>query len=1732
MSLPMPMRLRLTHFIKATVVFALVISSLTIISAPTANAATAGTGNCATTVDSVTGVNVVENGNFCYLVFWGSNAHTFTAPTGVTSADLLIIAGGGAGGAAAWGGGGGAGELVLYTGYGVSSGSATPVSVGPGGTSGTNSITNFTANRSTNGTNSWVGSSSGVVALPGGAGASYAWEADATKGGGTTYNGGSGGGATEYPSLLSGGTSTATSSGSRTGYGNNGGANYGVSSQTGGGGGGSGAAGVAGGPAVTGSGAGGSGTTAASAWITAISSGMAAAWQSATSGGKIAGGGGGGATNRGAGGAGGGGAGGNSSSLTGDSGVANTGSGGGGASYNGGGGYGGAGANGLVVVKYRFMVTATFNSNYGTPTTSTQSIAAGSSTALTANAFTRSGYSFAGWAANADGTGVQLDNSASVTITAATTYYATWTTIYTTGLVVNLDATKTNSLASNSATSWKSITPGNSTLTSVGWNATAAITTGSTIGAVTLGSAKYVDMGKNNVANISGAITVETWVKCTSLVTANWNIIATHWFTSSAGSVEATDWHFDLHNGKLELYIGGASATSKTGSKTFTQAADCNKWMLVGFTQKADGKIQFYVNGQPDGAEQASALHPSNAGAILQIGDGRSGSEGFVGSMSRYREYNVALTAAQILGNYNAEAATYGLSVNSTDATLSGLAVSSGSLGQVFTSGSTSYSATVPYTTTSTSLTATSNESNATLQVRLSSGSYTSLTSAVASGSLALNVGANTINVLSTAQDGSTTSTYTITITRTAAATVSSLSNLVISSGTLEPSFASGSTTYTASVSNATTSMTLTPTATNTFATMQIRLSSGSYTSISSGVASGSLALSVGANTINVLVTAQDLTTTTYTLTVTRATVAPTVDTSPSDVSTTYGSAATFSVSSTSNDAGALSYQWQVSVNAGSTYANVSSGSGYTTASYSTGSLAMADSGKKYQVIVTNTLNAVTASATSTAATLMVNKASQSITATISPTTTTYSGSAYRAVLTLSNSGSSGTGAVTYAVTNGTSTTCNVGAISSGSALTSTSTGTCLITATIAADGNYEAATSSAVTFTFSKASQTITFASLTNKTYGDANFSISGSSTSSLTVVFTTANNAVCTVTGTTISIVSAGTCTIYADQAGDENYLAATRVTQSFTIAALQLLTPAKPTLTAVIGSSTSITSTFSSIDHASSYTARLYLASDGTTLVGSAHTNFTSGDLISGLTSGVAYKITITAIGDGANYADSSASALSDSTNANVAASEPSIGTAALDATAAYGTSATFGVVATTSDAGSLSYQWQLKTASGSWGNVSSGSGATTSSYTTAALAIADHNNQYRVIVSNTFNTTTAPTTSAAAILSVIKAAQPDLTITSTSATFGSGLTLTTSGGTTGTTPTYGVTNGTATGCSITSGVLTVTTAGTCTVIATMAGSDNFNDISSSATTITFRAATLATPAAPTATAASTTSITATFTSIDHASSYTAYVYLASDGTTLIGSAHTNFTSGNSITGLTSNTSYKVTITAIAAGTNYSSSSASPLSELVTTQTAADSISIDSEPTSITQAVGTTATFSVAATSNGTMSYQWQRSTNSGATYANIGSATSDQYSVTSVALSNNGYRFRVIVTNSLNATSTTITSSAATLTIPVRSGVTTFTPVFTLGIASQTYMVATQISAATGMAGKVAFTASGRPIPGCTAVRTVENVATCNWRPSSMGSVVIAARFTPTDTGYAVLTKTLTIKVARR
>jgi sugar lactone lactonase YvrE len=76
---------------------------------------------------------------------------------------------------------------------------------------------------------------------------------------------------------------------------------------------------------------------------------------------------------------------------------------------------------------------------------------------------------------------------------------------------------------------------------------------------------------------------------------------------------------------------------------------------------------------------------------------------------------------------------------------------------------------------------------------------------------------------------------------------------------------------------------------------------------------------------------------------------------------------------------------------------------------------------------------------------------------------------------------------------------------------------------------------------------QTITFLPPANQIYGEAPFALSASASSGLPVSFNSLTTPVCAVTGTTATLLSTGTCTIQAIQAGNATYAAAPPVIQS---------------------------------------------------------------------------------------------------------------------------------------------------------------------------------------------------------------------------------------------------------------------------------------------------------------------------------------------------------------------------------------------------------------------------------------------------------------------------------------------------------------------------------------------------------------------------------------------------------
>ena len=107
-----------------------------------------------------------------------------------------------------------------------------------------------------------------------------------------------------------------------------------------------------------------------------------------------------------------------------------------------------------------------------------------------------------------------------------------------------------------------------------------------------------------------------------------------------------------------------------------------------------------------------------------------------------------------------------GIAAISSDATLSNLTSGSGALTPAFTPSTINYTSSVANAVTSTTVTPTATDANSTIKVN-----GVTVASGSASSAINLNVGSNTITTVVTAQDGTTTKTYSITITRATAGT-------------------------------------------------------------------------------------------------------------------------------------------------------------------------------------------------------------------------------------------------------------------------------------------------------------------------------------------------------------------------------------------------------------------------------------------------------------------------------------------------------------------------------------------------------------------------------------------------------------------------------------------------------------------------------------------------------------------------------------------------------------------------------------------------------------------------------------------------------------------------------------------------------------------------------------------------------------------------------------------------
>jgi hypothetical protein len=393
--------------------------------------------------------------------------------------------------------------------------------------------------------------------------------------------------------------------------------------------------------------------------------------------------------------------------------------------------------------------------------------------------------------------------------------------------------------------------------------------------------------------------------------------------------------------------------------------------------------------------------------------------------------------------------------------------------------------------------------------------------------------------------------------------------------------------------------------------------------------------------------------------------------------------------------------------------------------------------------------------------------------------------------LSMTTSGGSGTGAVTYAVSSGTCTL-------AGSTLTPGDAGSvCTVTATKAADDNYNQASSIATTISVARATQSTLTVTSTSVTYGQT-LSLTTSGGSGTGAVTYAVVSGTCTISSTTLTPGNAGSaCVVRATKAQDTNYLVANSVDTTITIdrAAQSALTVTSTNAT--YGQTLSLTTS-----GGSGTGAVTYAVVSGTCTISS--TTLTPGN------AGSACVVRATKAQD-TNYL------VVNSADATV-----TIARAAQNALTLTSTSGIYGITLSLttsggSGTGAVSYV------------VSSGSCFVVGSL----LTVGDAGSACSVVATKAEDTNYLSVSSAATSVVTSKANQATLTLTSTSATFGQTLQLTASGGSGNGAVSFSVVSGT---CSIAGSTLTPGNASSsCVVKATKATDTNYNEKSSANTTI---------------------------------------------------------------------------------------------------------------------------------------------------------------------------------------------------------------------------------------------------------------------------------------------------------
>jgi gliding motility-associated-like protein len=322
--------------------------------------------------------------------------------------------------------------------------------------------------------------------------------------------------------------------------------------------------------------------------------------------------------------------------------------------------------------------------------------------------------------------------------------------------------------------------------------------------------------------------------------------------------VPATQYQITAYNG-IESVTSNITIAVKTTLDLTNLVTDAGALTPMFDADSTNYKVTV-GNGTTSANITATLSDPSNALTI----NSTAATSGTVASIALNAGDN---TIPIIVTAPDSTSKTYNLNIHriSNDYKLHNLTVSTGSLDPSFNADVFGYIVDMPYGTTSAKLTPTGN-ALATIKV-----DEVLTASGVASQTLNLNIGDNNINVHVIAEDGTSAAIYVVNL-RVAGPSSVSLSDITLSTGTLNPAFDAGNTNYQVSVPVGTSNITVQPAVADALSVATVN-----GLALDGTTHAVTVPLNNGLNVITVSILANDGTTTkSYTITVNKLIPAPT----------------------------------------------------------------------------------------------------------------------------------------------------------------------------------------------------------------------------------------------------------------------------------------------------------------------------------------------------------------------------------------------------------------------------------------------------------------------------------------------------------------------------------------------------------------------------------------------------------------------------------------------------------------------------------------------------------------------------------------------------------------------------------------------------------------------------------------------------------------------------------------